>query len=241
MPTIRQNIKRLPLPIILLFYFIIFVSCTTIFLFSGIEENTLLTYLGVAAAFYYGHNQIFKKETEQEFNCFRENMISAAENAHLFKVDNGFFVQRTSDKKFNIVIAWKIIYKIPLDVQDNLQTVDSRDNYNFYVFSRVFSGSEDYKKVVSENLKPRILMSLHWWDHYTQISRINDRYSGGLIRGLNSSRKSLTQLRDIHDVDYLYAREAIAEIHSFGFHKMMRCKEDGEKYQVKYLYSYDER
>lgn len=241
MLTINQRLRRhLPRWYIVFLYAIplfIIIICVK---YSEADIGDEATIFSIWVAIYFGFWQLNGWKERQHTKSWRSDIISAAENSHIFGVDNGFCVGKSNDKLYNIVIAWRTAHKVPSHL--DIWSVKHISDYTFCVFFRVFPISEDYEKTLSPFIEQTEFSLSPWWDYYTQISRIDGEYVGGISGNYNSDRKTACKLNEMNDTDFIYARQIVAKIHAFDYNTMMSCKKDAEKYKIKYLLgnSFDE-
>lgn len=241
MLTISQRIRRrLPAWYIVFLYVVVAVSIIINLKYSEMNMGDKLSVLTLCAAIYYGDRQLNDWKERQHKKSWRSDIISAAKNSRIFGVDNGFYVGKSSDKLYNIAIAWRTIYKVPSHL--DFWSVKNINDYIFCVFFRVFPVSENYEEALFPFIEQAEFSLSPWWDYYTQISHIDGEYVGGISGNYNPKRKTACGLNEMNDTDFIYARQIVAKVHALDHSTMMSCKKDAEKYKIKYLLgnSFDE-
>ena len=235
MLTFSQKVKRyVPLPIIILWFAIVGIGIAVTGYNPETDDFNLFTVIGILATIYFGVKQITSNEKYYDLEEFRRDATAAPENARLYNSDSGFFVHKTHDNNYNVIVAWKTVPRYPISL--NLATSSSfnnRTNCYFCIYYRVFPISQDVDKVIfggdgCKNKNP----DLFWWDYYTIISRIDGNYYGRLTSYYNPKRKNAAQLKNMNDTDFIYAKQAIGEIHTFGYNKIRDYTNLGNSYNV---------
>lgn len=198
---------------------------------SETEDFNLVTVIGILATIYFGVKQITSNEKYYELEEFRRDAIAAAESVRLYNADYGFFVYKTHDKNYKVLVAWKTVPRYPTSL--HLVASNSSDNCYFCIYFRVLPVSQDVNKVIfGEDTCKNEPSELFWWDYYTIISRIEGNYLGRLVSYYNSRRKNATQLKNMNDTDFIYAKQAIGAIHTFGYSKIIDYLDYGDFYNV---------
>ena len=234
MLTINQRLRRRLSRWYIVFLCAIPVVSIVMFVkYSKMDIGDGATIFSIWVAIYFGLRQLNDWKERQHTKSWRSDIISAAENSRIFGVDNGFYVGKSSDKLYNIAIAWRTVYKVPSHL--DFWSVKHTNDYIFCVFFRVFPVSEDYEQTLSPFIEQAEFSLSPWWDYYTQISHMDGEYVGGISGNYNPKRKTACGLNEMNDTDFIYARQIVAKIHALDYSKMMSCKKDAEKYKIKYL------
>lgn len=231
MLTLEQRIgRRVPVILIVLWFLMALTLIITIYRYSDFNIDNALTIIVLSFTIYYGHKNLFSSARDYGHQVMFDNIISASENAHLFDIDDGFLIEKTDDKECNVLIAWKTKYKDPSNW--NPWEEHSKDQRVFCIFFRVMSARKGYSSVLPNEFEDVKFASHPWWDYSMKVSCTNGKYLGRIVGSCNTKRKSTTQINNMIDSDFVYARQAIGKIHTFDHDKMQECKRDGKRYGV---------
>ena len=231
MLTLEQRIgRRVPVILIVLWCLMALTLIITVYRYSDFRIDSALTIVVLSFTIYYGHNNLLSSTRDYGYQVMFDGIISASENAHLFDINGGFLVEKTDDKECNILIAWRAKYKESSSW--NPREKHSKDQRVFCIFFRVISAREDYRSVLPKEFEADEFPSHSWWDYSMKVSCINGKYLGRIVGRCNTGRRNTTQIDNMVNSDFVYARQAIGKIHTFDRDKMMKCKRDGKKYGV---------
>ena len=231
MLTLEQRIgRRIPLFLIVLWCLMALALFITVFTYSQFGTSNLLTITVLSFTIYYGHKNLFSSARDYGYQVMFDGIISASENARFFDVENGFFIEKTDDREYNIIIAWQTTFKGSSNW--DIWEERSKDQCVFCIFFRVMPAKEDYSSVLPKEFEVDKFPSHSWWDYSMKVSCINGKYLGRIVGNCNTKRKRVTQINNMVDSDFVYARQAIGKIHTFNHEKMRKCKHDGKKYSV---------
>lgn len=234
MLTLEQRIgRRIPVVLIVLWCLTAITLLVSMFRYSEVGVNTILTILVLAFTIYYGHKNLFSSTRDYGYQVMFNGMVSASENARLFNIDDGFFAEESDDDECCVMVAWKTAYK--RDSNGDILDTPYNRHYVFCMFFRVVSNSENYKSAMPPEFKDEEFSSHPWWDYSAKISYINGQYRGRIVGNCNTERKNMIQVNNMTDSDFVYARQVIGKIHTFDYDKMKECGRDGIKYGVSNL------
>lgn len=234
MLTFSQRVKRyIPTPIIVMWIAMVGFG----FVASGYDTDTgdinFFSLFGILVTMWLGVVQITSNRKYYDEKELRSDIIAAAENALQFRAESGFFVYKTLDNKYNVIIAWRILAN-PIFM--HTIGTDAFNSCHFCVYFRVLSIFQDIdKEIFKKDLGQNNHSELHWWDYQIIMSRINGNYYGRLTSHYNPKRKNAGQLKNMNDTDFIYARQAIGEIHTFGYNRIRDYMDLGDFYNVESL------
>lgn len=231
MLTVEQRIgRRIPVVLIVLWCLTAVTLLVSVFRYSEVGVDTVLTISVLFFTIHYGHRNLFFSTRDYGYKVMLDGMISASENARLFDIDNGFFTEESDDNECRIMIAWRTAYK----ENSNQSVLDtpSKNHHVFCIFFRVVSNREDYESALPLEFKDDEFSPHSWWDYSAKISCINGEYHGRIVGNCNTERKNMNQINNMTDSDFVYARQVIGKIHTFDHEKMKECERGGKRYGV---------